>query len=119
MQQNPEIPGAIVEKIDPAFRNGSLTAVGIILGFSLSFTVQWATDPDPWTALDLVAAVFLVGGLVMQVLSLAELLDVDSLEIRVYRRAKNRFMHGLLVTSGGVLVTIIGNMIEVGFRHLA
>jgi hypothetical protein len=103
-------------RIDAAFRNGSLTAVGIILGFSLGFTVQWATDPDPWTWLDVLASVFLMAGLTLQIKSLAELLEVDSLEVPVYRRAKNRFLKGLMITGGGVLITIAANLLDEGFR---
>jgi hypothetical protein len=104
------------QRIDPAFRNGSLTVVGIVLGFSLSFAVQWATDPSPWTPLDVVAALLLVIGLALQISSLSKLLEVNSLEVPVYRHAKNRFLHGLFVTAGGVFVTIVSNAYEVGFH---
>jgi len=43
--------------IDATFRNGSMTAVGIILGFSLSFITGWGANPVPWQVVDLFAVV--------------------------------------------------------------
>jgi hypothetical protein len=40
-----ETGAADPQRIDAAFRNGSVTAVGIILGFSLGFLSQWASNP--------------------------------------------------------------------------
>lgn len=114
MSSDPSLSHPTAPRIDPAFRNGSLTAVGIVLGFSLSFAVQWANDPAPWTRIDLLAAALLLGGLTFQIRALAALLEVNSLEIPVYRRAKNHFMAGLLVTAAGVGVTILGNILDQG-----
>ena len=62
------------ERIDATFRNGSITAVGIILGFSLSFLSQWASNPIAWSRVDIAAAVPLVFGIVLQAIALADLL---------------------------------------------
>ena len=53
--------------IDATFRNGSMTAVGIILGFSLSFITRWGANPVPWQVVDLVAVVPLLAGIAFQV----------------------------------------------------
>jgi hypothetical protein len=106
---DPNSPREPTARIDATFRNGSLTAIGIVLGFSLGFTAQWATDDTPWIASDYVAAIALVIGIVLQIKSLAEMLEVNSLEIPVYQKAKNRFMSGLLVTAFGIAMVIIVN----------
>jgi hypothetical protein len=36
------------ERIDTNFGDGSVSAVGIILGFSLGFLSQWAANPIAW-----------------------------------------------------------------------
>ncbi|WP_018184233.1 hypothetical protein [Kaistia granuli] len=108
MEHDPNLP-VPTPRIDSAFRNGSLTAIGIILGFSLGFTAQWATDDSPWILSDYVAAVALTIGIVLQIKALAEMLEVHSLEIPVYNRAKNRFMSGLLVTAFGIGMVIVVN----------
>ena len=38
MTDQPKVP----ERIEPEFRNGSLTAISVIVGFSLSFLSRWA-----------------------------------------------------------------------------
>lgn len=109
MQQEPNVVHERPPRIDSAFRNGSLTAIGIILGFSLGFTAQWATDDSPWVLSDYVAAVALTIGIILQIKALAQMLEVNSLEIPVYNSAKNRFMSGLLVTAFGIAMVIIVN----------
>ena len=52
------------ERIDTNFRNGSVTAVGIILGFSLGFLSQWAANPIAWSKIDIVAAIPIVVGII-------------------------------------------------------
>ena len=60
--------------IDATFRNGSMTAVGIILGFSLNFVTRWGANPVPWQMVDLFAVVPLLTGIAFQVWSFAVLL---------------------------------------------
>lgn len=106
---DPNSPREPVPRIDSTFRNGSLTAMGIVLGFSLGFTVQWATDDSPWMTTDYIEAIVLGIGVALQIKALAEMLEVNSLEIPVYQRSKNRFMLGLMVTALGIAVMIIIN----------
>ena len=112
MPPDPNSPREPTPRIDATFRNGSLTAIGIVLGFSLGFTAQWATDDSPWILSDYVAAIALTIGIVLQIMSLAEMLEVNSLEIPVYQRAKNHFMHGLMVTAVGIALVIVVNAVQ-------
>ncbi|WEK48586.1 MAG: hypothetical protein P0Y66_12175 [Candidatus Kaistia colombiensis] len=98
-------------RIDSTFRNGSLTAIGIVIGFSLGFTVRWATDDSPWMPTDYFEAAALGIGIALQIVALAEMLRIDSLEIPVYLRAKNHFMLGLLLTAAGIAMMIVVNAI--------
>jgi hypothetical protein len=112
MASDPNSPREPVPRIDSTFRNGSLTAMGIVLGFSLGFTVQWATDDSPWMVTDYIEAVALALGVGLQIKALAEMLEVNSLDIPVYQRAKNRFMLGLLVTAFGIALMILINVLS-------
>ena len=94
------------ETIDSNFRGGSITAVGIIVGFTLSFLSSWATDPAKWSALDLVALLPLLVGVVLQLKSLADLLSVSSLVLRHYNRAKNTFLAGLILAALGIALAV-------------
>lgn len=114
MTTDPGSPREPTPRIDSTFRNGSLTAMGIVLGFSLGFTVQWATDDSPWMTTDFIEAIALAIGVALQIKALAEMLEVNSLEIPIYQRAKNRFMLGLLVTALGIAMMIVVNVVSPG-----
>ena len=86
--------------IDATFRNGSMTAIGVVTGFSLNFLTRWGANPVPWLMVDLLAVVPLVAGLIMQVWSFTELLRPESMQLVVYTKAKNHFIIG---TSGVLL----------------
>ena len=55
MKDAPKTPAASPEHISPEFRNGSLTAISVIVGFSLSFLSRWAGTPGKWHGADLFA----------------------------------------------------------------
>jgi hypothetical protein len=94
------------ERIEATFRNGSVTVVGVIVGFTLTFLTSWATAPTPWHIHDLLGVVPLAGGAVLQLVSLASLLRTNSLERPVYDRAVRYFLTGLVLVSLGLVVVI-------------
>ena len=49
-------------RISGEFRNGSLTAISVIVGFSLSFLSRWAGTPGKWHIADLFAVALIVAG---------------------------------------------------------
>src|ERR1700688_315223 len=52
--------------IEAVFWNGSVTVVGVIVGFSLTYLTSWASRPSPWQLHDLIAIVPLAAGSVLQ-----------------------------------------------------
>jgi hypothetical protein len=66
-------------------RNGSTTAVGIILGFSLSFITRWGANPVPWQVVDLFAVVSLLGGIAFQIWAFAVLLKPESIPLDIFK----------------------------------
>jgi hypothetical protein len=93
--------------IDATFRNGSMTAVGIILGFSLSFITRWSANPVPWQVVDLFAVVPLLAGIAFQIWAFAVLLKPESIQIEIYTRAKNHFLLGLVGVLVGTAIAIL------------
>ena len=106
------------EQIDATFRNGSVTAIGIILGFSLGFLSQWAANPIAWSHVDIVAALPIAIGIVLQGKAFADLLAVDSLIVRNYERARLIFLAGLALVAMGVAVAISLDILGLGPRTL-
>lgn len=99
-------------RIDPAFRSGTMPAVGILLGFSLTFLLQWADGDLDWDAWDLLAIAPLTAGILMQFRAVTLLLSRDSLIARHYDRARRIFVRGLLSTCIGAAIAIVLNVLE-------
>jgi hypothetical protein len=98
--------------IDATFRNGSMTAVGIILGFSLSFITRWGANPVPWHLVDLFAVVPLLAGIAFQIWAFAVLLRPESIQLAVYTRAKNHFLLGLAGVLTGTAAAIVLDILK-------
>ncbi len=116
-QEKPSTSGE--QRIDATFRNGSVTAVGIILGFSLGFLSQWAANPIAWSAVDLIAAAPIITGIGLQGKAFADLLSTRSLILANYDRARRIFLIGLGLVAAGVAVAILLDILGLGPRTLA
>ena len=101
-------------RIAPEFRNGSLTAISVLVGFSLSFLARWAGTPGKWHALDLIAVVLIVAGSALQILALGSLLFLSSLAVANYERAVRIFLVGLGIVAAGVAIAILGEVFGFG-----
>ena len=106
------------ERIDSTFRNGSLTAVGIILGFSLSFINSWASNPNDWGRIDILPMALMVTGTAVQVKVLADLLARDSLMAVKYDRARRLFFLGLGVVALGIAVAIANDILGLSHQQM-
>lgn len=102
--------------IDAIFRNGSITAIGVVIGFSLGFLSRWSALPGEWTHSDLASVALITFGLVLQIKSLADLLLVSCLQLKRYNRSIWIFLTGLILVGIGVLLAIFADII--GFRGI-
>lgn len=98
-------------KMDPTFRNGSVTAIGIVCAFSLSFLGNWSLSPGIWTRLNLFSAAVLCFGILFQIAALAGMLDHGSLVISRYNKIIAVFLVGLIFSVSGVALAIFGELI--------
>lgn len=104
------------EKIDSTFRNGSLTVVGIILGFSLNFISHWVSNPNDWSNIDILPMIFMVVGIAIQVKAFADLLARRSLYVANYDRARRLFLIGLLIVAAGIGIALLNDVL--GFAKM-
>jgi hypothetical protein len=109
----PKAPAA-PERITPEFRNGSLTAISVIVGFSLSFLSRWAGTPGKWHNADLFAVALIVLGSAAQIWSLGAMLFVSSMVMANYQRAIRIFLVGLALVAVGVAVALLGEIFGTG-----
>ena len=105
-------------KIEATFRNGSLTAISVILGFSLSFLVRWSALPGPWTRFDLLSVALLTLGVVLQIVAVAALLFTSSLDEKLYNRAVGLFLAGLGIVALGTGLAIAGDVLGGGGKEI-
>jgi hypothetical protein len=93
-------------RVDAVFRNGTITAFGVTVSFSLGFIAQWAASPGVWHAYDTPPIVVMFAGSVLQIRALALLLPVEGLIKTTYDRATRSYMLGLVLTGVGVFSAI-------------
>ncbi|MFS2155388.1 hypothetical protein [Rhizobium sp. Rhizsp42] len=102
------------EKIDATFRNGSLTAAGIILGFCLTFISRWVSNPNDWSRIDILPMLLLVVGIGLQVKVFADLLARDSLIAAKYDRSRRLFLIGLTIVAVGIGLALLNDILGLG-----
>jgi hypothetical protein len=103
-----------IARIDSTFRNGSLTAIGVVVGFSLGFLSRWAGLPGEWSRSDLLAVFAITIGIVLQIKALADLLSVKSLILSRYNRAIRIFLAGLILVALGTGAAIFADLMGYG-----
>ncbi|RAZ88548.1 hypothetical protein DPM33_22690 [Mesorhizobium hawassense] len=102
--------------VETTFRNGTVTTVGILLAFSLGFITHWAANPIPWQTYHLIAVLPILVGIALQMRALAMLLDIKSLQRRVFERANRIFITGLVFTACGVGGAILLDFFAIATR---
>ncbi|MCD6070597.1 MAG: hypothetical protein K0S42_1113 [Microvirga sp.] len=102
------------QRIDSIFRSGSITAIGVVAGFSLGFLSRWAALPGEWTPSDLVSVALITLGLALQVKALADLLLVSSLQLKRYNRSVRFFLTGLILVGLGVVFAVFADLFGFG-----
>ena len=110
----PEVSGRAEARISATERSGSITALGVLLGFSITILGDWSNRPGQW---ELVGAIplFLYGSSVaLQVVALYRALQLPREIQRDHRRTINLAVIGLVVMFVGFLATIVIDVLEEG-----
>jgi hypothetical protein len=99
-------------RISDTERNGSITALGVLLGFSIAILNGWSNRPGKWE-LSGVIPLFLYGSSVaLQVRALYRALQVPREFQKQHRRTINLAVIGLVVMFVGFLSTIVIDVLE-------
>jgi len=102
------------QRVDSTFRNGSVTAIGVVVGFSFGFLSRWSALPGEWANFDLVSVALITLGVALQVKSLADLLLVSSLQLKRYNRSVRFFLAGLILVGLGVVLAVFADLLGFG-----
>ena len=105
------VPSPVVEGI---FRSGSITAISVVVGFSLGFLSRWSGLPGKWAVSDIFAVASITLGVALQIKALVDLLSIRSLVVTYYERSIRIFVAGLILVAIGVAAAIFAEIIGFG-----
>lgn len=105
------------EGITDEHRNGSITAIGIVLGFSLTFLSSWMHGPEPWDYTGIVILLTVASGIALQIISLRRLLILPQApglrhSLTHHNRAATLFLWGTALVSAGFLLWVLISMVH-------
>jgi hypothetical protein len=95
-----------------------MAAVGIVLGFSLSFVSSWAANPLPWSLSDMLVVVPLLLGIGFQAYAMARLFAPSSLVLANHEHARTRFLAGVVLVAAGIAIALLLDVLGFGHRAL-
>ena len=95
------------ERISETERSGSITALGVLLGFSIAILDQWSNRPEPWTFASAIPLILFGSSVFLQVLALYRALQVPRELQPAHRTTIKLAMSGLIVMFAGFLSTIL------------
>ncbi|CAG9182925.1 hypothetical protein [Cupriavidus pinatubonensis] len=79
--------------VPAGYRQGIITAITVLLGFSLAFWRFWGFEsPGHWNARALFAALSLVGAVVLQIVALFRALRIEDDAVTEYRQTLRWFI---------------------------
>jgi membrane protease YdiL (CAAX protease family) len=106
-----ESPGPHQQMTDPRIsdteRSGSITALGVLLGFSITILGDWSNRPGRWELTGAIPLLLYGSSVALQVVALYRALQVPREIQRDHRRTINLAVIGLVVMFVGFLSTIV------------
>jgi hypothetical protein len=103
------MPDDDLQPLPNGFRQGIITAITVLLGFSLLFLRFWSFElPGKWTSMAIVATVLLGLSIVVQFVALWRALQIEDDTRREYRKTLRWFLASIILTLASlVLVELI------------
>ena len=108
--ENP--PPSIAERprksLPQGYRQGIITAITVLLGFTLGFFRFWGFEsPGHWTLRSFIPATTLVTAVVLQIIALFRALDVADDDEHEYRKTVKWFIASAVVLLAGMLLALV------------
>jgi amino acid transporter len=103
-------PASPKPQVVPAgYRQGIITAITVLLGFSLAFWRFWGFESnDSWTLRALFAAMALVLAVILQIVALFRSLRVEDDEVVEYRKTVRWFLASAVALLIGLFDAMLG-----------
>ncbi|KAI3593556.1 hypothetical protein D9X30_1283 [Cupriavidus sp. U2] len=101
-------PAPLPPTVPSGFRQGIITAITVLLGFSLAFWRFWGFEsPGYWSRGSLAAAACLILAVALQILALFRALRVEDDSIPEYRRTVRWFIASALALLAGLTIAMM------------
>ena len=109
-EENP--PPPVVERprkpLPQGYRQGFITAITVLLGFSLGFFRFWGFEsPGHWTLRSIIPATTLGSAVVLQIIALFRSLDVADDDEHHYRQSVKWFIASAVVLLVGMVLALL------------
>jgi len=94
--------------VPSGFRQGIITAITVLLGFSLAFWRFWGFEsPGSWSARAIVAALCLIVAVALQILALFRALRIEDDAIPEYRKTVRWFIASAIALLVGLTLAMM------------
>ena len=106
----PDIPpqNAAPQMVPAGYRQGIITAITVLLGFSLAFWRFWGFEsPGHWSARSLFAALSLVCAVVLQIIALFRALRIEDDAVAEYRQTVRWFISSAIALLVGLAIAML------------
>jgi hypothetical protein len=110
----PKIPGAASAPdaraggVPNGYRQGLITAITVLLGFSLAFVRFWGFEsPGHWTWRSLFIAVIAATAIVLELVALTRALRLEDDDVREYRTTVRWFVAAAVTLVLGLIVALV------------
>jgi hypothetical protein len=96
------------ERVPAGYRQGVLAGIAVILGFSLSFLRYWGFEAEGhWTVISIIAAVVLILGIGLMIITLWRSLQVEDEYVDVYQTTLRWFLVSILVVFMSLVIAMV------------
>ena len=96
------------QMVPAGYRQGIITAITVLLGFSLAFWRFWGFEsPGYWNARALFAALSLVGAVVLQIVALFRALRIEDDAVTEYRQTVRWFIASAIALLVGLAIAML------------
>jgi hypothetical protein len=105
---SPNETGRHHRSVPQGYRQGLITAITVLLGFSLTFLRYWSFEaPGEWTLRSIIATIALGIALLLQIVALVRSLRLEDDQPREYRKTVLCFTCSIAVLTLGLLLAAI------------
>lgn len=106
--QPPSVAERQRKSLPQGYRQGIITAITVLLGFTLGFFRFWGFEsPGKWTLHSFIPATTLVAAVVLQIIALFRALNVADDDEQEYRKTVKWFISSAVILLAGMILALL------------